>query len=94
MDKPDEMMRYARVVLQNGSAEWQDVAQLCCYVRQLYETNTVLLAACEAAIAYDVAIQQEAVKGQSWVEGEGLDALYEKWITLARAALKKAKGTT
>lgn len=48
-----------------------------------------LVAACEAAIAYDAAIQRHAAKGQGWVEGEDLDTLYERWIDAAKAAKKK-----
>ena len=44
--------------------------------------------ACEAALAYDKAIQAVAPKGESWVSGDNLDRLYLKWLTLSRAALR------
>lgn len=48
--------------------------------------------ACEAAIAYDAAIQRYAVHGKQWVQGDDLDELYHRWIDASRAALAKAKG--
>ena len=51
-----------------------------------------LLAACDAAIAYDAAIQRHAIKGKSWVDGDDLDALYLDWITKARAAINRTRG--
>ena len=50
-----------------------------------------LLGACEAALEYDAAIQRHVAKGQSWVEGDDLDVLYDKWITASRAAVGKVK---
>jgi hypothetical protein len=53
-----------------------------------------LLAACEAALRYDEAIRRHASKGQSWVDGDDLDALYEDWIDKSRAAVARARGET
>jgi hypothetical protein len=50
-----------------------------------------LLSVCKAAIAYDAAIQRYAEKGQSWVDGDDLDTLYEDWITKAREAIADAE---
>lgn len=59
-----------------------------------------LLAACDAAIAYDVAIQKYARNGRidlrqdgsGIATGDDLDALYDAWVSAARAAIKKARG--
>lgn len=45
-------------------------------------------AACDAALAYDAAIQRRADAGKAWVEGDDLDALYGDWITKAESALE------
>jgi hypothetical protein len=45
----------------------------------------------DAALAYDAAIMRHAAKGQSWVEGDDLDALYEDWIGKARALTTEPK---
>jgi hypothetical protein len=57
-----------------------------------------LLAACEAAIQYDEGILGRAARGEvdlresggGVATGEDLDALYNDWITKARAAIAKA----
>lgn len=58
-----------------------------------------LRAACEAALAYDAAIQKRVVDGAVQIMetgggvacGDDLDALYETWIKLARSAVAKAQ---
>lgn len=47
-----------------------------------------LRAACQAALNYDQAIQNQAHKQEPWVESAELDRLYAEWIDKARAALK------
>jgi hypothetical protein len=56
-----------------------------------------LLTACQAALAYDAAIQRQASKPgcTNWVEGNAannLDRLYEDWMEKVRAAIAKAEG--
>lgn len=53
-----------------------------------------LLAACNAALEYDAAIQRHAAKGTQWVQGDDLDALYKKWLNACRAAKDKAEEKT
>ena len=60
---------------------------------RLYAAAPQLLAAAEAAIAYDAAIQRYAVHGKSWVNGDDLDALYATWINAARASFAQALGS-
>jgi hypothetical protein len=53
------------------------------------------LEAAKAAVAYDAAIQSaandpEKMSSLCTAEGEDLDALYARWISLSRAALQKA----
>lgn len=53
--------------------------------------SSSLLAACEAALLYDQAIQNQAHKGESWVTSAELDRLYDDWIGKARAAVEMVK---
>ena len=46
---------------------------------------------CEAALAYDKAIQERAHLGKSWVSGEDLDYLYDRWISLATSTIEALK---
>ncbi len=50
--------------------------------------------ACEAALAYDKAIQSKAPLGKSWVCGEDLDVLYDRWISLSTKALEELRWKT
>lgn len=61
-------------------------------VRALLAERDALREAAEAAIAYDAAIEQSAndpaaMSSFCTATGDNLDALYEDWITKARAAL-------
>lgn len=50
--------------------------------------TAALTGACRAALAYDAAIQRTARDhGKQWTGGDDLDALYVKWIRLAREAV-------
>lgn len=56
-----------------------------------------LLAACQAAIRYDAAIQQCAndpakMSSHCTADGDSLDTLYGDWIDKSRAAIAKALG--
>jgi hypothetical protein len=50
--------------------------------------RALLRALAEAALAYDAAIERAAVWSKPWTEGDALDVLYERWLTLAREALR------
>jgi hypothetical protein len=61
----------------------------------LQEAAPDLLLAARAAVAYDAAIQSAAndpnkMSSLCTAEGEDLDALYARWISLSRAAIAKA----
>ena len=61
------------------------------------ETIKALIAAAEAAIAYDLAIQASAndpakMSSFTTAQGDDLDDLYEDWITKSREALARVKG--
>lgn len=56
-----------------------------------------LFQAAQAAIAYDAAIEQSAndpaaMSSFCTVQGDNLDALYDDWVSKARAAISKARG--
>ena len=56
-----------------------------------------LLEACEAGQAYDEEIQKcgndpDRMASHCTAQGDTLDALYLKWITLTRTAVARAKG--
>lgn len=59
-------------------------------VVQSVNAHDALVAAAQAALKYDAAIQRYAVQGKSWVEGDDLDALYADWQDKAHAALAAA----
>lgn len=60
-----------------------------------------ILAACDAALAYDAAIQRRVIDGTVNIidtgggvaMGDDLDELYADWITKSRAAIEAAGGT-
>ena len=63
---------------------------------KLFRDHFALLAACEAALAYDAALQKRVVDGQVNIMetgggvamGDDLDALYDDWINKTRSALR------
>jgi hypothetical protein len=57
------------------------------YKERVAQLEAALHALATAAVAYDAAIIKRAPEGNSWVEGDDLDELYETWISLARDAL-------
>ena len=67
------------------------------FIVQACNSHDDLVAACKAAIAYDNAIRNSANDPEKMAsfctaQGDDLDSLYESWISLSRAALKRAKG--
>ena len=66
------------------------------FIVQACNSHDDLVAACKAAIAYDNAIRNSANDPEKMAsfctaQGDDLDSLYESWISLSRAALKRAK---
>lgn len=64
-------------------------------IRDLLAERDALREAAKAAIAYDAAIEQSAndpaaMSSFCTATGDNLDALYEDWITKARAAISGA----
>lgn len=65
--------------------------------RRSLTTNSALVAAAKAALAYDTAIAScandpEKMASFCTAQGDDLDSLYADWIDKARAALAKADG--
>ena len=85
--------------LELGSKGWDLQMANAQLIVTAVNSHADLLEACEAALAYDVAILGRAAKGEydllteggAITEGEDLDQLYDNWISKAKAAIAKVK---